>query len=147
MQDLQLVLTRLIPAPPEKVWRAYTDAELLPLWWGPAGYSCRTKQINLAQGGLWRFDMVAPDGRVFVNRHRYTRYLASERIEFLMDADDDSQPAMQVVIILTSEGTGTRVTQTITFPDSSARTAALAFGADALGQQTLAKLQAIVATL
>ena len=147
MESRQLTLTRLIPASPEKVWRAFTDPALLPRWFGPDGFSCKTRGINLTEGGQWRFDMIAPDGTVYVNRHRYTRQTPTSRIEFLMDADDHSTEPMSVEVTFAPEGTGTRLTQTITFPNTKAKTAALAFGADILGQQTLGKLTALVAML
>ena len=147
IQDRQLTLTRLIPASPDRVWRAFTDPALLPRWFGPDGFSCKTKEINLTEGGQWRFDMIAPDGTIYPNRHRFTRQTPTTRIEFLMDADDDATEPMLVEITLTPEGTGTRLTQTITFPNTEAKTAALSFGADKLGQQTHGKLAALVATL
>jgi hypothetical protein len=50
---------------------------------------------------------------------------------------------MQAVVILVPEGAGTRITQSITFPTLEAKAGALAFGADVLGLQTLAKLAAL----
>ncbi|MGV8985316.1 MAG: SRPBCC domain-containing protein [Cypionkella sp.] len=145
-QDRQIVITRRIAAPPAKVWQAWTDPALLPLWFGPEGYSCTTKEIDLRQGGVWRFDM-AGHGMTFANRHRYTVHHPFSRIEFLMDADDDAEAPMQVVVILEPEGAGTRITQTITLPSAEAKAEKLAFGADKLGLQTLAKLAALVERL
>ena len=147
MQDRQLTLTRFIAAPPEKVWRCWTDPALLPLWFGPDGFSCKTKEINLTVGGQWRFDMVAPDGTVFRNRHRFLRHDPARRLEFLMDADDDTTAPMNVEVTLTPEAGGTRLTQTITFPTPEARQGALGFGADRLGMQTMGKLAALAVTL
>ena len=147
MQDRQLTLTRLIDAAPDKVWRCWTDPALLPLWFGPDGFSCNTKEIDLRTGGQWRFDMVAPDGTVFANRHRYTAQITARRLTFLMDGDDDTAPPMQVEVTLAPEGQGTRITQTITFPSDAAKTAALGYGADRLGLQTLGKLAALATTL
>ena len=147
MQDRQLTLTRLIAVAPAKVWRCWTDPALLPRWFGPDGFSCQTKEIDLTVGGQWRFDMVAPDGTVFPNRHRYTAQVPATRLEFLMDADDDAGEPMVVVVTLYPENGGTRITQTITLPSVEAKQTALGFGADRLGQQTLDKLAAIAATL
>lgn len=144
MQDRQITLTRLIAASPHKVWQAWTDPALLPRWFGPEGYSCRTIEIDLREGGIWRFDMIGPDGTVWPNRHRYTRAHAPHRLEFLLDGDDDDEAPILAEIILTPEAGGTRITQTLTFPSAEARNRALAFGADKLGQTTLAKLAAIV---
>ncbi len=147
MQDRQITLMRLVAAAPALVWRCWTDPALLPVWFGPEGYSCKTKEIDLRPDGLWRFDMIAPDGTVFVNRHRHTLWRAPERLEFLMDADDDAAEPMQVVVTLEPQGGGTLLTQTITFPSAMAKQGALAFGADRLGQQTLAKLARLAETL
>lgn len=147
MQDRQITLTRLIAAPPEKVWRAWTDPALLPRWFGPEGYSCRTKEIDLREGGLWRFDMIAPDGTVFPNRHRYTLQVRPARLEFLMDADRDGDAPMAVVVTLTPQAGGTLISQTITFPTAEAKQGALGFGADRLGLQTLGKLAAVAEAL
>ncbi len=147
MQDRQLTLTRVINATPDKVWRCWTDPTLIARWFGPDGYSCITKEINLVEGGLWRFDMIGPDGTVFPNRHRFTLRRAPSRIEFLMDSDDDSQPPMEVVVTLAPEGAGTRLTQTITLPTAEAKAVALGFGADRLGMQTMGKLAAVAEAL
>ena len=142
MQDRQITLTRLISAPPEALWRCWTDPEILPKWFGPEGYVCTTREIDLRAGGLWRFDMIGPDGKVWRNRHRFTLSEPPKRLEFLLDADDDSTEPMAVVVTLAPEAGGTRITQVMTFPTAEMCRGALTFGADRLGQTTLAKLDA-----
>lgn len=145
--DRDLVLSRFIAATPAKVWRCWTDPSLIVRWFGPDGHSCVTHEIDLSEGGVWRFDMIAPDGTIWRNRHRITRHLAQSRIEFLMDSDDDTQAPMQVVVTLEPEGAGTRLTQTITLASAADKQRVLGFGADRLGLQTLAKLAAVALTL
>ena len=147
MQDRQITLTRLIAAPPEKLWQCWTDPAILPQWFGPEGYSCQTKEIDLRQGGQWRFDMIGPDGTVWINRHRYTLYDPPKRLEFLMDDGDDSDEPMRVVVVLEAEPSGTRITQVMTFPSVEACQGAKAFGAEELGQTTYAKLEAMALSL
>ena len=147
MEDRQIILTRLIAAPPAKIWQCWTDPAILPRWFGPEGYHCTTKIIDLRQGGQWIFDMIGPDGKVWANRHRYTLSDPPKRLEFLMDDGDDADVPMQVVVELVPEAGGTRITQTMTFPTAEMRQGALAFGADKLGQTTLAKLAAEAARL
>jgi uncharacterized protein YndB with AHSA1/START domain len=142
LADRQITLTRLIKATPARVWAAWTDPVQLPQWFGPEGYSCTTKEIDLRPGGAWRFDMIGPDGKIWPNRHRITRHVPERRLEFILDADDDQSPQMTVVVTLNPEAGGTRLTQVMTMPDAATRDAALAFGAVELGQTTLAKLAA-----
>lgn len=147
MQDRQIILTRFINATPAKVWQCWSDPAILPLWFGPEGYLCRTKEIDLREGGLWRFDMVGPDGTVWANRHRYTKMEPMRLIEFLLDDDGDGDAPFEASVTLTPEAAGVRLIQTMTLPTKEARDGALAFGADKLGQTTLAKLEATATSL
>lgn len=45
-----MVLQRVIRAPRSLVWGAWINSETLPSWWGPEGFSCRTKRIDLRNG-------------------------------------------------------------------------------------------------
>ncbi len=143
MTGRSLTLSRLIAAPVAKVWRCWTDPALLPQWFGPEGYTCQTHEIDLRAGGHWLFDMTGPDGKVWPNRHRYTRMEAPHRLEFLLDSGAEDEAPSEVVMTLTAEGDGTRIHYEMTFPSPAARATAVGFGAVELGQQTLAKLAAM----
>ena len=140
-----MTLNRFFDASPAQVWGAWTDPAILPRWFGPKGYSCQTKEINLVDGGVWIFDMTGPDGTVWPNRHRFTRYTPMTQIMFLLDDGTDGFAAMEVVVDLTPEVGGTRLFQTMTFPSAESKAGAIAFGAEALGYTTLDKLAAILA--
>ncbi len=142
--DRTMTIERLIHASPEQVWRAWTDPAMLPQWFGPAGYSCQTKEIDLRSGGVWRFDMIGPDGTVWPNRHHALTYDPHHQITFLLDDDTDTSPPMQVTVALTPQQGGTLLTQSVIFPTVAAFTGAKRFGAPELGQTTLAKLAAMV---
>ena len=143
-QNRTMTLERQIHATPEQVWRAWTDPAILPQWFGPAGYSCKTKDIDLRPGGLWRFDMIGPDGKVWPNRHHALTYAPQHTITFLLDDDSDAGTPMHVTVTLTPKDGGTFLTQHMIFPNAEAYAGAKAFGAIELGQTTLAKLAAIV---
>jgi uncharacterized protein YndB with AHSA1/START domain len=57
-----LVYERVFDAPRELVWRAHTDPELIPLWWGPRRYRTRVEMMDVRVGGKWRFVNVGEDG-------------------------------------------------------------------------------------
>jgi uncharacterized protein YndB with AHSA1/START domain len=143
MAPRDMVLTRHVKAPPRDVWAAWDDPAVLPQWFGPQGHSCTTRAIDLREGGAWVFDMIAPDGTVFPNRHRFTLRRAPERIEFIMD-DGLGNAEKTAVVELVPEDGGTRITMTLTFPDEAYYEGAMKFGAYELGMTTLAKLAAVV---
>ena len=50
-----LVVTRIIDAPIELVWKAWTDPEHVMKWWGPKYYTSPSCKIDLREGGECRF--------------------------------------------------------------------------------------------
>ena len=44
------------------VWRAFTEPNLLDLWWAPKPWKCETKSMDLKPSGKWEYAMVGPEG-------------------------------------------------------------------------------------
>lgn len=59
---LSFSLSRVLAAPPEQVFKAFTDPEWYSQWWGPEGTSSKVTQLELKVGGAYRVDMKLPDG-------------------------------------------------------------------------------------
>src|SRR5688572_23741714 len=87
--EREVVLTRLIKARRETVFAAWTDPKHLPVWFGPAGFTIETKEIDVRVGGRWRFDMIAPDGAVYPNRMVFRRIEAPHLLEVDHGSDVD----------------------------------------------------------
>lgn len=60
--DREIRLEWVLNAPLEKVWRAYTEPELLRRWWA-RGNPMDIEHLDVKTGGRWRFIENAPDGR------------------------------------------------------------------------------------
>lgn len=58
----KLVITRSFDATVDRVWKAWTEAELLDKWWAPRPYRAETKSMEFKVGGTWMYAMVSPDG-------------------------------------------------------------------------------------
>ena len=58
----ELVITREFDAPPERLWNAWTDPEMVKRWWGPEGFSAPSIKIDLRVGGMYVFAMQGPPG-------------------------------------------------------------------------------------
>ncbi len=139
-----MVIQRVIAAPRGMVWGAWFNADALPQWWGPDGFSCRTKRIDLRAGGEWVFDMIGPDGTVYPNHHRYGAVLPEARLDYsLLWGEDGPKHADAWASFDAVEG-GTRVTLGMVFATEAEWQGARGFGAEALGLQTLGKLAARV---
>ena len=141
----EILLTRLLDAPPAQVWKAWTDPQLLPKWWGPDGYHCETESIDLRPGGHWRFTMVG-EGQRFPNLHDFGEMVPEQRLTYRLSGFDDMRHHADVVVTFAPEAGGTRVTMRMTFRDMPAATA-FSFGALEKGYETLASLETLARTL
>lgn len=135
-----LVMQRVIHAPRRLVWGAWTDPDTLPRWWGPDGFSCRTRRIDLRAGGEWVFDMIAPDGTVFPNHHRYAEMWPEQRIRYTLLWGEDGPKHADAWAAFDEQDGVTTVTLGMVFSTADELHHAEGFGARALGLQTLGKL-------
>ncbi len=147
--EREIVLSRVVDAPRELVFKVWTDAAHLSKWFGPQGFTCTTHEFEARVGGKWRFDFKGPDGTVWTNRVVFLEIKAPERLVFDHGSDVDSDPNMfRVTITFDSQSNGkTVVTLRQLHPTRARREAAIGFGAVEYGYQTLDKLAAHVAGL
>ena len=86
-------VVRELNGPPEQVWRAWSDPDLVRRWWGPDGFTCPRAEVDFRVGGATIVTMKAPEeygGGVFHNRWAYTIIDEPIRIEFVSTfADED----------------------------------------------------------
>lgn len=140
LQDRNMEISRLIPAPIDLVWSVWSDPDCLPQWWGPDGYSCRTDRIDLHEGGEWVFDMIGPDGTRYPNHHCYSRF-SSSQIDYTLYWGKNGPKHADASVQFDDRGKSTRVTLRMTFVTAEECENAKSFGAVELGQQTLGKLE------
>ena len=78
----ELSLTRLINAPREKVYRAWTDPALLKQWFAPQPWTTSRAELDVRPGGANLIVMRGPEGQEFPNRGIYLEVVKNERIVF-----------------------------------------------------------------
>lgn len=56
-----LTYERTFDAPRDLVWKAFTDPDAIPRWWGPHGTTTVVEEMDVRPGGRWRYVSTAPD--------------------------------------------------------------------------------------
>lgn len=113
---LDLELTRLFKAPPEKVWRCWTEPALLMQWFAPKPVTTTEAILDLRAGGRFFTKMVLPDGSEHPNEGSFLEVIPNQKLAFtdLFSADwaPVASPGLGFSATLTfaSEGGGTRYT-------------------------------------
>ena len=68
-------IAREFNTPIEKVWKAWTDPEILDKWWGPKPSRIETKIMDFKVGGAWQFAMITAEGQ---KHWLYAEFIAIE---------------------------------------------------------------------
>lgn len=71
LENKKMYITREFEAPVEKVWRCWTEPELLDQWWAPEPYKTVTVNLDFRNGGRWLYYMLSPEGNKHYGRADY----------------------------------------------------------------------------
>lgn len=110
----ELLLVRTIDSPPEKLFRAWTEPELLMQWFNPRPWTVSVAQTDLRIGGSSLIIMHNPEGAKFPNQGVYLEVVKNERIVFI-DAytkvwDPSEKPFMTAITTFEAMGDKTKYT-------------------------------------
>jgi uncharacterized protein YndB with AHSA1/START domain len=121
-ETVTLKLERLIAAPPQRVFAAWTQPELLNQWSSPAGISIEGGDLDLRVGGHWRVTMRAEDGSTREAFGTYREIVPAKRLVYThaWHVGDGTTPETVLTVEFRAEGTSTRLLLTQTGFESAA---------------------------
>jgi len=106
----ELVIVRVLDAPRERVFKAWTERDRAAQWWGPQGFATIACEMDVRPGGVWLRAMRSPEGNLFRKRGVYREIVEPERLVFTY-ADEDAEGNL-----------GHETVVTVTFADIGGRT-------------------------
>ena len=114
LQDRELVLTRIIDASPEKVFRAWTEPALMKQWFAPLPWTTPHAETDVRPGGSNLIVMRDPKGNEFPSRGVYLEVVKNERL-VVTDAyekawEPSEKPFMTAILTFEAEGNKTKYT-------------------------------------
>ena len=108
--DREIVLVRVLDAHAKRCSPRGTDADAFCQWFGPDGFTCTVRQMDVRPGGRACFDMVSGDGTVFTNRFDYVEVVPVVRLVLDHGSDTDDDPArFRVTLTLDEQADGKTV--------------------------------------
>lgn len=90
--DREIVGYRLLNAPRELVWKAWTDPNHVVHWWGPNGFTNTIESMEVRPGGVWKFVMHGPDGVDYPNRIAFIEVVKPEKLVYTHGSDETDHP-------------------------------------------------------
>ncbi len=123
--ELDLVLERVVDAPRELIWRAWTQPEHLKKWFAPVPWTTVDCEIDLRPGGIFRTVMRSPEGQDFPNVGCFLEIVENERLVWTDALAPGYRPALKsfftAIITLEDHGAGTRYTARALHKDDADR--------------------------
>jgi len=102
-----LALQRHYPVAPEKVWRAWTDAEAVKRWWGPGpGEPVSLAELDVRVGGRFRIVFGGPDGKMHECAGTYKEVVPNRKLVFTWHWPNSTPERVSVVTIIFKEVNG-----------------------------------------
>jgi uncharacterized protein YndB with AHSA1/START domain len=144
--DREIRTERVVNAPRDRVWRAFTDPTLIAQWWG-RGHKLVVERMKVERGGHWRFVEHAPDG-VDGFEGRYREVKAPERL--VLTFEWDGMPGYVAVSTMTLEDLGdgrTKIVSTLLFHTTAERDGMLGAGMETGMNESYVALDRVLAAL
>jgi uncharacterized protein YndB with AHSA1/START domain len=131
-----ITITREFRADIPRVWKAWTSAEILDMWWAPKPWKSKTKSMDFKSGGYRHYAMCGPEGEEHWGLTKFST--VQEFVEFtgsdcFADADADvnvneALPVATFKVSFKSAGETTIVTNQATYAHVDQLTATLEMG-------------------
>jgi uncharacterized protein YndB with AHSA1/START domain len=141
--EKKVVVSRFFDAPRSRVFEAWTRAEHLPHWFGPAGFTVHSCEADARAGGVFRLCLRSPDGRDFWVRGEYREVMVPERLVIACTADDEKgiERLRETIQVTFAEEDGrTKLTVNVVASGATHRAAALMEGMDKMWADTVHRL-------
>src|SRR6201989_1646379 len=107
--DREIVISRLISAPRELVFEAFTEVRHLSQWWGPEGVTTTTRAFEFRVGGVWTFVMHGPDAPDSEEWISWTEITPPGRIALLHGESRGDPNAFESVLTFAPDGAAHRI--------------------------------------
>lgn len=142
-EDREIIITRVINAPRELVFKAWTDPRQVGQWWGPRGFTTTTHEMDVRHGGVWRFVMHGPDGVDYPNKIVYSEVVNPKRLVFMHGSDtEDAREPFYVTVTFDEQDGKTKLAMRSLFGSAAERDKVVReYNAIEGGNQTLGRLE------
>jgi uncharacterized protein YndB with AHSA1/START domain len=115
----QLVITRMLHAPCDLVFKVWSDVEHLKKWWGPTALTIDYAKLNFKPGGKFHYKMVSPEGDEMWGRFVFSEIIAPEKIVFVNSFSDKDGNAVRAAF---DETFPLEIENTLTFEEHDGKT-------------------------
>lgn len=145
-----MIVSQQLRVARRRVFKAFSDPDHLPRWWGPEGVVTDPASITIDRNGDWRFVSVGPDGARQANRIRILAMVKPESLSYRYDGGDgegDDPNGFSANLAFEKRQDMTLLTMTMLFATEAVRNRMVEMGAVDGCRSSLRKLSTYLSTM
>lgn len=96
--ERELVITRVLAAPPALVFRVWTEPAHLARWWGPKDFTMPSHRAEVRPGGAYRICIRSPEGEDYWMRGVYREVVEPERLVFTFAWEEEGERGVENLV-------------------------------------------------
>ncbi len=96
--SFRLNVTRLLEAPRDRLWQAFTDPATFRRWWRPPGFTCPKAKLDARVGGAYRVHMRSPRDTLHTISGSYRVVDAPERLSYTWTFNEGQYQGIETVV-------------------------------------------------
>ena len=144
----EIVITRVFDARRALLFKALTDPNLIPKWWGPRSDTTRVDQMDVKPGGVWRFVSHDAEGNEFAFHGVYREIVPPERLTYTFEFEGmPGHVSLETVTLEDVGGGKTKLTNTTSFHTVEDRDGMIESGMESGATDSMDRMAELLATL
>jgi uncharacterized protein YndB with AHSA1/START domain len=145
--DTQIMITREFDAPRHLVYTAWTTPELIEQWWSGDRGKVTLAEVDLRDGGTWRYDVTGQDGSEVTFHGVYREILPDERIIWTEMYKGMPEAGAVNTATFDDQGGRTALMLLVQHANVDYRAAHIESGVEASMQEAMDRLEQVVVSL
>jgi uncharacterized protein YndB with AHSA1/START domain len=145
--EREIVMERVFAAPRELVFKAYTDPNLIPKWWGPRKYTTTVDKLDVRVGGAWRFVQRDADGNVYAFNGEYREIAPPGRLSYTFEFEGMPGHVLLETVTFQEQDGQTKVTVTSLFASVEDRDGMLQSGMEEGARESQDRLAELLGSM
>jgi uncharacterized protein YndB with AHSA1/START domain len=127
----EIKITKIYDAPRELVFKIYTNAKLIPQWWGPKYLTTNVEKMELRPGGIWRFVQQDKGGNIHGFHGVYHDIVTNEKLVYTFEYEGMPGHVVLNTVIFEDLNDKTKITELAVFQSVDDRDGMLNSGIEA----------------
>lgn len=136
----EIVMTCMFDAPRELVFKACTDPDLVPQWWGPKRLTTTVDKMDVKPGGVWRFVQRDSSGSEYAFNGVYREIVSPERLVYTFEFEGMPGHVMLETLTFEEHDGKTKLTDTSVFDTVGERDGMLESGMEEGAAESMDRL-------